>query len=125
MSEMEKILVVDDERLNINVLVELLRSDYKIMAAINGLQALKAARSANPPDLILLDIMMPEMDGYEVCRLLKADEATCDIPIIFVSGADQEADRIRSLEAGAVAFLTKPVSPEALKEAVHIQLEQK
>ena len=69
--------------------------------------------------------MMPEMDGYEVCRLLKADEATCDIPIIFVSGADQEADRIRTVEAGAVAFLAMPVSPEALKETVHIQLEQK
>ena len=125
MSEMQRILVVDDERLNINVLVELLRPDYKIMAAINGTQALKAARSANPPDLILLDVMMPEMDGYEVCRLLKADEATCEIPIIFVSGADQEEDRIRAVEAGAVAFLAKPVSPDALKETVRIQLGQK
>ncbi|MBW2705622.1 MAG: response regulator, partial [Deltaproteobacteria bacterium] len=71
--EQQKILVVDDERLNINVLVDLLKPDYKMMAAKNGEQALKAVRIAKPPDLILLDIMMPEMDGYEVCRRLKAD----------------------------------------------------
>ena len=85
MAEKRKVLIVDDERLNINVLSDLLKPDYKIMAAINGFQALKAARSENPPDLILLDVMMPDLDGYEVCRQLKADESTREIPIIFVT----------------------------------------
>ncbi len=72
------ILIVDDERFNINVLSELLKPNYKIMVAINGEQALKAAKSSIPPDLILLDIMMPEMDGYEVCQHLKAKKETKD-----------------------------------------------
>ena len=71
MNDRKKVLVVDDERCNINVLVDLLKPNYKMMVAKNGEQALKAARSDNPPNLILLDIMMPEMDGYEVCRQLK------------------------------------------------------
>ena len=118
MEDRKKILVVDDERFNIKVLSDLLKSEYKLMAAINGQQALKAASSEKPPDLILLDVMMPEMDGYEVCRILKADEITRSIPVIFVSGMEQEADRVKALEEGAVAFLTKPISPDALKETV-------
>jgi len=85
MEKQQTILIVDDERININVLAELLKPKYKILAALNGTQALKAARSANPPDLVLLDIMMPEMDGYEVCRQLKSDDTTKDIPVIFVT----------------------------------------
>ena len=109
--EQQKILVVDDERLNINVLVDLLKPDYKMMAAKSGEQALKAVRIANPPDLILLDIMMPEMDGYEVCRRLKADEATRDIPVIFVTAMGDTSDETKGLEVGAVDYLTKPISP--------------
>ncbi len=120
---MERILVVDDERLNINVLNELLKSKYKVMAAINGEQALKAASSKNPPDLILLDIMMPEMDGYEVCKILKADDQTKNIPIIFVTAMGQESDETKGLELGAADYLTKPISPVILEARVQTQIK--
>jgi len=124
-TEQQKILVVDDERFNINVLVDLLKPKYKMMAAKSGAQALKAAGSANPPDLILLDIMMPEMDGYEVCRQLKADSATRDIPVIFVTAMGQEQDETKGLELGAADYLTKPVSPAIVEARVKTQLALK
>jgi sigma-B regulation protein RsbU (phosphoserine phosphatase) len=117
-----KVLIVDDERFNINVLAELLKPHYKIMAAINGQQALKAARSDKPPHLILLDIMMPEMDGYEVCRQLKADENTKGIPIIFVTAMGQESDETKGLEMGAADYITKPISPPIVEARVKTQL---
>jgi sigma-B regulation protein RsbU (phosphoserine phosphatase) len=120
--EQQKILVVDDERLNINVLVDLLKPDYKMMAAKNGEQALKAVRIAKPPDLILLDIMMPEMDGYEVCRRLKADETTRDIPVIFVTAMGETSDETKGLEVGAVDYLTKPISPPIVQARVKTHL---
>jgi sigma-B regulation protein RsbU (phosphoserine phosphatase) len=120
--EQQKILVVDDERLNINVLVDLLKPDYKMMAAKNGEQALKAVKIANPPDLILLDIMMPEMDGYQVCRRLKADEATRDIPVIFVTAMGETSDETKGLEVGAVDYLTKPISPPIVQARVKTHL---
>ena len=123
--EQQKILVVDDERLNINVLVDLLKPDYKMMAAKNGEQALKAVRVANPPDLILLDIMMPEMDGYEVCRRLKADEATRDIPVIFITAMGETSDETKGLEVGAVDYLTKPISPPIVQARVKTHLALK
>ncbi len=124
---MKKILVVDDEVLNINILVDLLKSEYKMMVAKNGLQAIKAARSSNKPDLILLDIMMPEMDGYEVCTTLKADEATKDIPIIFVSAMNEASNETKGFELGAIDYMTKPISPTILKARVntHLSLVQK
>jgi sigma-B regulation protein RsbU (phosphoserine phosphatase) len=125
MEEQQKILVVDDERLNINVLVDLLKPDYKMMAAKNGEQALKAVRVANPPDLILLDIMMPEMDGYEVCRRLKADEATRDIPVIFITAMGDTSDETKGLEAGAVDYITKPISPPIVQARVKTHLALK
>jgi len=125
MENKQKILVVDDERFNINVLVDLLKPDYKMMAAINGEQALKAARSANPPDLILLDIMMPEIDGYEVCRQLKLDGATRDIPVIFVTAMGQEEDETKGLDLGAADYLTKPISPAIVEARVKTQLALK
>jgi sigma-B regulation protein RsbU (phosphoserine phosphatase) len=121
----QKILIVDDERLNINVLNDLLKTDYKIMAAINGKQALKAAESKSPPDLILLDIMMPEMDGYEVCSILKANEQTKDIPVIFVTAMGQTTDETKGLEVGAVDYLTKPVSPPIVQARVKTHLQRK
>jgi sigma-B regulation protein RsbU (phosphoserine phosphatase) len=120
--EQQKILVVDDERLNINVLVDLLKPNYKMMAAKSGEQALKAVQIANPPDLILLDIMMPEMDGYEVCRRLKADEATRDIPVIFVTAMGETKDETKGLELGAVDYLTKPISPPIVEARVKTHL---
>ncbi len=121
-----KILVVDDERLNINVLVDLLKPNYKMMAAINGAQALKAARGDAPPDLILLDIMMPEMDGYEVCRLLKEDPKTKDIPVVFVTAMGQEEDEKKGLELGAVDYITKPIVSAVVEARVktHVALRR-
>ena len=121
----QKILVVDDERFNINLLVDLLKPSYKMMAAKSGQQALKAAQSANPPDLILLDIMMPEMDGYEVCRRLKADEATRDIPVIFVTAMGETSDETRGLELGAVDYITKPISPPIVQARIKTHLALK
>ncbi|MFT5350156.1 MAG: PAS domain S-box-containing protein, partial [Gammaproteobacteria bacterium] len=124
MGERKKILIVDDERFNINVLADLLKPNYKIMAAINGKQALKAAQSDNPPDLILLDIMMPEMDGHEVCQRLKADEKTHDIPVIFVTAMGQESDETKGLEIGAVDYITKPISAAIVEARVRVQIER-
>jgi len=95
------------------------------MAAISGAQALKAARSENPPDLILLDIMMPEMDGYEVCQQLKADESTSEIPVIFVTAMGQENDETKGLALGAADYITKPISPAIVEARVRTQLERK
>ena len=123
---MKKILVVDDEPLNINILVDLLKGDYKMMAAKSGKQALKAARSANRPDLILLDIMMPEMSGYEVCSILKEDPETKEIPIMFVSAMNEDADETKGFDLGAVDYITKPISPTILQARVktHLALVQ-
>ena len=88
----DTILVVDDTPSNISVLMEILGGDYRVLAAINGEQALKIARGDPAPDLILLDVMMPEMNGHEVCRRLKADSVTRKIPVIFVTALSQVED---------------------------------
>ncbi len=119
---MKKILVVDDEPLNIHVLVGLLKDKYKVIAAKSGEQALKAVNSSNKPDLILLDIMMPEMDGYEVCTRLKADSNTKDIPVIFISAKSSVSDETKGLELGAVDYITKPVSPAIVQARVYTHL---
>jgi CheY-like chemotaxis protein len=121
------ILVVDDEPINIDVASGVLKSDYKVRAATNGKRALDIAFSDNPPDLILLDIMMPEMDGLEVCRRLKADAQTRDIPVIFFSAMSENEDIVRGLELGAVDYVPKgSSSPEVLKARVktHLQLRE-
>jgi len=105
------VLVVDDAPANIQVLSAILKEKYKVKAATSGEKALKIASSDNPPDIILLDIIMPEMDGFEVCRQLKASDVTSAIPVVFVSGADTREDREKGLALGAVEFLTKPVDP--------------
>jgi len=108
------VLVVDDAPANIQVLSAILKEQYKVKAATSGEKALKIATSASPPDIILLDILMPEMDGFEVCevcRQLKASDVTRAIPVVFVSGADTSEDKEKGLALGAVEFLTKPVDP--------------
>ncbi len=125
MVEQQKILIVDDERFNINVLADLLKPDYKIMAVKNGKQALKAANITNSPDLILLDIMMPEMDGYEVCRRLKAEKATRDIPVIFITAMGETSDETKGFELGAVDYITKPISPPIVQARVKTHLALK
>ena len=127
MDEFSRILIVDDERYNIKVLTDLLRENHKIMAAKTGEQALNAAQGPNPPDLILLDIMMPGLDGYEVCKRLKADSRTMHIPVIFVTALDALDDEAKGFEIGAVDYITKPFKPVIVKARVrtHIQLKRK
>lgn len=115
------ILVVDDTAENIDVLSGILRQDYKVKAALNGALALKIA-SSTPPDLILLDVMMPQMDGYEVCRQLKANPDTHHIPVIFVTAKTEEEDEAKGFALGAVDYITKPVSPVLVLARVKSQL---
>ena len=110
-TEKQKVLIVDDVPQNITVLNEILRSTYSVSAATSGAKALAITRSAKPPDLILLDIMMPEMDGYEVLRQLKADEQTRNIPVILVTAKGEIEDKIAGYDLGATDYLTKPVDP--------------
>ncbi len=98
---------------------------YILRVAINGERALKIANSDNPPDLILLDIVMPDMDGYEVCKRLKANQKTKDIPVIFVSGLTETRDEAKGLELGAVDYMTKPFKPALVRARVKNHLELK
>lgn len=117
------ILSVDDVPENIHVVKGILSSDYMVSAAINGPLALKVAEKQQP-DLILLDVMMPDMDGYEVCRRLKANPATAHIPVIFVTAMGQEKNEVDGLELGAVDYVIKPISPQILRGRVsaHVRL---
>lgn len=119
------ILAVDDSPANIDVVKEVLSPDYQIKAAVDGKTALKVVEQKRP-DLILLDIIMPDMDGYEVCRRIKADPATRDIPVIFLTVKDQDTDEAFGLALGAVDYIIKPISPAILKERVktHLSLRE-
>jgi putative two-component system response regulator len=119
----ETVLIVDDTPANIDVLKELLRDDYTVKVALDGERALKIALTGTPPDIILLDVMMPGMDGYEVCRVLKADPRTRKVPIIFVTAKDETEDEMRGFELGAADYITKPISPPIVKARVRTQLE--
>ncbi|BBB61110.1 two-component system response regulator [Undibacterium sp. KW1] len=116
------VLIVDDTPDNISLLSGLLKDQYKIKIATNGLKALQIASSLPGPDLILLDVMMPEMDGYETCRRLKADPATADIPIIFLTAKSQVQDEEMGLRLGAVDYISKPISPPIVLARVATQL---
>lgn len=111
------ILAVDDTATNIEVVKGILSQDYLIQAALSGKMALKIIEKRQP-DLILLDVMMPEMDGYQVCQQLKSQDSTKDIPIIFLTAKVQEDDETKGLALGAVDYITKPISPAILKERV-------
>ena len=119
----DKILIVDDQPENIRILVKLLKNRCKLMAAASGAEAIESAMSDTPPSLILLDIMMPDMDGYEVCRRLKADEKTRDIPIIFITAMGEAEDETRGFELGAADYITKPFNPAVVEARVNTQLE--
>jgi len=124
MSVMEKrtILVVDDTPENIDVLTGVLRPYYKVKIALNGAVALKIANSDNKLQLILLDIMMPDMDGYEVCRQLKAQPATANIPVIFITAKNEIEDEQAGLNMGAVDYITKPISPPIVLSRIKTHL---
>ncbi len=119
-----KILFVDDDPTNIRILLEVLKNDYKIIFARNGPEAIKLANDSLP-DLILLDIMMPDMDGYEVCRQLKANDKTSDIPVIFATALTEEEDEEKGFNLGAVDYITKPFSLPIVKVRIKTQLELK
>ena len=119
------ILVVDDTPDNIDLLCAVLEDDYRTKVAVNGERALKIANADVKPDLILLDIMMPGMSGYEVCQALKANPATAHIPVIFVTAMSETNDEKRGLELGAVDYITKPISAPIVLARIKTQLQMK
>ncbi|MES9846245.1 MAG: response regulator, partial [Candidatus Sedimenticola sp. 6PFRAG5] len=120
----QSILVVDDIPDNIEVLRGVLKPNYTVMAAINGEKALEIARSDSRPDMILLDVMMPGMDGYDVCRKLKEDPKTAGIPVIFITAKDEIENEELGFDLGAVDYITKPIRPRIVLSRVktHIAL---
>jgi len=122
MQERPSILVVDDSETNIDILVELLSDTYEVLVALDGENALETVEE-NEIDLILLDIMMPEMDGYEVCRRLKSKKGTKDIPIIFITARTDEEAIEKAYDVGGMDYVTKPFKPKELSARVKIQLQ--
>ncbi|GAA0300834.1 two-component system response regulator [Psychrosphaera haliotis] len=124
-NEQPSLLVVDDEPANLRVMKQILQEDYRLVFAKNGAEALRLAEQKKP-DLILLDIMMPDMTGFEVCETLKKNSSTKQIPIIFVTALDDETDETLGFELGAVDYISKPVSPPRVKARVknHLSLVQ-
>ncbi len=120
------LLIVDDEPAYIRLTKFILRDEYNIRTATSGTSALSLVQSPPMPDLILLDVEMPEMHGYEVCRRLKASPQTCDIPVIFLTGQTQEKDETQGFEVGAVDYIRKPFSAAVVKARVrtHIMLRE-
>lgn len=118
----KSILIVDDEPLTMRLLGNILQEDYDIYVATHGRQALQRANTRPKPDLVLLDIMLPDADGYEICVLLKDNPDTRDIPVIFLTARDSEEDETRGLEVGAADFITKPIRPDILQARIRTQL---
>lgn len=121
--EKKIVLVIDDAPENIDVIHGTIKGHYKVKVATSGEKALKIAGKIPQPDLILLDVMMPGMDGYETCKRLKDDPETSDIHVIFVTGADDDAERKRGLSAGAVDYVTKPINPASLLKLLQSYLQ--
>ena len=119
-----RILIVDDAKVNVDVLVEALKADYKLSVALNGATALQSVEKS-PPDLVLLDIVMPGIDGYEVCRQLRAQEATRELPVMFLSSLEDVANKTRGFEVGGNDYLTKPFDVLEVKARVRSLLKAK
>ena len=122
---MQTILIIDDEVTNISVLNELLQPHYNVLFAKDGKTGIKIASSTSRPDLILLDIIMPDLDGYQVIKLLKSDEYTSKIPVIFITAKGLEEDEAKGFELGAVDYITKPFKPVVVKARIKSHLELK
>lgn len=120
--EKNTVLVVDDTQTNIDILVDTLSSEYEVSVAMDGKSALEVVETARP-NLILLDVQMPGIDGYEVCKRLKSKEKTRDIPVIFVTMLSKDEDESRGFEVGAVDYITKPISPPIVRARVKTHLE--
>lgn len=120
------ILVVDDEHLMINMLGGLLQEDYRVLVATNGEDALARAQGEQKPNLILLDVVMPEMDGYEICERLKAIEETREIPVMFLTAKSDPQEETRGLDLGAVDYITKPITPSIVMARIerHLRLQK-
>ncbi|MBZ9648533.1 diguanylate cyclase [Sphingobium sp. 3R8] len=120
-----RILIVDDEISNIEIMNALLEDDYDICFATSGRQAIDTARIAQP-DLVLLDVLMPDLDGFEVCRQFKSDAMLVDIPVIFTTGLGDTEDEMRGLSLGAIDYVTKPIQPAILRARVgnHVELKR-
>ncbi len=116
------ILIVDDEATNLSILQILLGSDYRTKAAISGARALEIANTNPQPDLILLDIMMPDMDGFAILEQLKTNPDTSDIPVIFLTSSEDDKDLEKGLLMGAADYLTKPIKPAVLEMRLKNQL---
>ena len=125
MPDRATVLIVDDEVSNIEIMNAVLEDHYEICFATSGEQALEVARSVLP-DLILLDVMMPGLDGYEVCLRLKNDRLLADVPVIFTTGLDDQEAEVRGLSLGAIDYVTKPINPVVLRARVsnHIELKR-
>lgn len=119
---MPRLLLVDDQPSNLHSLGSILADDYDLVVATSGQQALSIASGNQPPDLVLLDVMMPEMDGHEVCRRLKADARTCSIPVIFVTALDKDEDLKLGFEMGGEDYITKPIKPLVVQARVRNQI---
>src|SRR3984885_11132098 len=121
-TEKKLVLVVDDAPANLQIVHSILKQDFKILVATSGAKALELASNDPQPELILLDVEMPEMNGYEVCAILKSKPETRDIPVIFLTRKTDVEDETRGFEVGAVDYIHKPFSPAVVKARVHTHL---
>jgi diguanylate cyclase (GGDEF)-like protein len=126
-TERQTLLIVDDEPTNIQSLARLMHEDYQVLVASSGSKALEVATGEVVPDLVLLDIQMPDLDGFSVCRELKNDPRTSSIPVIFVTARDSADDEVEGFQLGAVDYVSKPYNPELVRARVrtHMRLKRK
>ena len=117
------ILIVDDVPTNIKMLGKSLQDEFTVTVATSGEECLRQVGKQPQPDLVLLDVLMPEMDGFEVCRRIKADDQTAGIPVIFLTSMDDQVNEEEGLKAGAVDYIVKPFSPAIVKARINIHLE--
>ncbi|MGL1861294.1 MAG: response regulator [Pseudodesulfovibrio sp.] len=118
----QTVLIVDDIADNLDLLLEILKDDYKVKVALNGEEAVHVVNSSMPPDIVLMDVMMPGMDGYEACRQMKSNMKSRCIPIIFVTAKGEEEDETHGFEIGAVDYITKPINPAIVQARVRTHL---